>query len=298
MRIKAIVLLVMVISLAITSGCATYRTSSNIAADSTTAISADTRVIISEGSLPDLKYKIIGPIEVSVKKLTIFHKDPTRKQANDALIEKAAVIGADAVINVTYKSGVGFTTWGYIDASGTGVKLAENQDVSSGEYKLSKRSPSYQEFLIGGFNLNEWTVGNQISDQNQRIIEFVRPSENINNWTELLTSQIFKMPSKIEPIDAFVANIHAEDKKLCPGGFKINIIAHGVKTDTEEASIIYEWELKDCSPNADQHEVAKIIYGKFSIFRLAYVERTNRLAPEKRQKWIKDLKDARVMANR
>lgn len=298
MRFKSIVLLVMVVILVITAGCAAYRTSSNIDSDSSNAISAGTRVIISEGSLPGLKYEIIGPIEVSVKKLTASHKDPTRKQANDALIEKAAVIGADAVINVTYESGVGFTTWGYIDASGTGVKLAANQDVSSFENIPSKHSPSHQESLIFGFNVNEWTVGNQTSDQNQRVIEFVRPSENINNWTELLTSQVFRRPTNPESIDSFVTNIHAENKKLCPGGFSMNIIARGLKTNTEEASIIYEWEIKNCLPHANQHEVATIIYGKFSIFRLAYVERTDRLATEKRQKWIKHLKGARVMAIR
>jgi hypothetical protein len=34
-------------------------------------------------------------------------------------------MGADGVIDVTYKSGVGLTTWGYLDAKGRGVKLAD-----------------------------------------------------------------------------------------------------------------------------------------------------------------------------
>ena len=48
----------------------------------------------------------------------------------------------------------------------------------------TQQKPSYQEFLMGGFDSKEWTVGNQVSDQNQRIIEFVRSNENIDNWTE------------------------------------------------------------------------------------------------------------------
>ena len=80
--------------------------------------------MIAEDSLPARKYKEIGPIEVSVKKATIFHKDPTKEQANEALTESARVIGADAVINVTYQSGIGMMSWGYMDATGTGVKLA------------------------------------------------------------------------------------------------------------------------------------------------------------------------------
>lgn len=81
-------------------------------------------VLLSEDSLPNRKYEVIGPIEISIKKLTAFHSDPTKAQANWALIEKAREIGANAVINIRYKSGIGLMTWGYIDASGTGVKLA------------------------------------------------------------------------------------------------------------------------------------------------------------------------------
>jgi hypothetical protein len=125
MKLKKIGLLVVVISLVTTSGCASYRTSSNIKSEPTSAVSSNIRAIISEGSLPDRKYKEIGPIEVTVKKLTLFHKDPTKEQANEALIEKARAIGADAVINVTYEDGIGPFTWGYIDAKGIGVKFTE-----------------------------------------------------------------------------------------------------------------------------------------------------------------------------
>ncbi len=106
------------------SGCAAYRTDSNITSEPTSSVSSKASVLILEG-VPDKKYKELGPIEVSVKKFTIFHNDPTKEQANKALIEKARIIGADAVIKVTYESGIGFTTWGYIDAKGTGVKFDE-----------------------------------------------------------------------------------------------------------------------------------------------------------------------------
>jgi hypothetical protein len=104
------------------SGCATYRTDSNISPAPDSALTSKADVLISEG-VPDRKYKELGPVEVSVKKLTVFHKDPTKEQANEALAERARMIGADAVIKVTYESGVGFTTWGYIDAKGIGVKF-------------------------------------------------------------------------------------------------------------------------------------------------------------------------------
>jgi hypothetical protein len=125
MQLGKILLLVIVIAFGVTSGCASYRTSSNIKSGPTSEVNPDVFVLILEGPLPDSTYKEIGPIKVRVKKLTVFHKDPTKKQANEALIEKAREIGADAVINVTYQSGLGFTTWGYMDARGMGVKLTE-----------------------------------------------------------------------------------------------------------------------------------------------------------------------------
>ena len=105
------------------SGCGAYRTSSNIESDGATLVDSRKSVIISADSLPARKYTEIGPIEVSVKKLTIFHKDPTKEQADTALIEKARTIDADAVVNVTYEKGIGMTTWGYIDATWTAVKF-------------------------------------------------------------------------------------------------------------------------------------------------------------------------------
>ncbi|HEV8314941.1 MAG TPA: heavy metal-binding domain-containing protein [Burkholderiaceae bacterium] len=108
-----------------TAGCASYRTSSNIESKPAPVAAPAAQVLLAEDGLPGRKYTELGPIEVSVKKLTVFHKDPTKEQANEALIEKARSIGANAVVNIKYTSGIGFTTWGYIDAKGVGVKLVE-----------------------------------------------------------------------------------------------------------------------------------------------------------------------------
>ncbi len=118
-------LLITAMVASLVSGCASYRTESNIPAATTPAAASTGAVLISDNSLPGRKYKVIGPIEVSIKKLTLFHSDPTKEMANQALIDKARAIGADAVVDVTYKAGVGLTTWGYLDANGKGVKLSD-----------------------------------------------------------------------------------------------------------------------------------------------------------------------------
>ena len=115
-----------VIAMAMTSGCASYRVSSNVEPVAAAVPAASSsKVLLAQDNLPGRKYKELGAVEVSVKKLTLFHKDPTKEQANEALIERARALNADAVINITYKEGVGFTTWGYIDAKGTAVKLLQ-----------------------------------------------------------------------------------------------------------------------------------------------------------------------------
>jgi Putative heavy-metal-binding len=113
------------IAIAGTAGCASYRVSSNIESTAPPASASAAEVLVSESGLPGRPFKELGPIEVSVKKLTLFHPNPTKEQANAALIEKARSIGADAVINVKYSSGIGAWTWGYLDAQGTGVKFVQ-----------------------------------------------------------------------------------------------------------------------------------------------------------------------------
>lgn len=133
---KKAFLFVAIVAVATLSGCASYRTDSNITAAPTSALSSNSNILILEG-VPDRKYKELGPVEVSIKKLTAFHTDPTRAQANEALVEKARIIGADAVIKVSYDHGIGFTTWGYMDATGTGVKWGEDVGLAKTPTQIS-----------------------------------------------------------------------------------------------------------------------------------------------------------------
>ncbi|RZV13512.1 hypothetical protein D3M61_06395 [Aliarcobacter butzleri] len=103
------------------SGCS-YRNDSGVSIpDNLNAMSAS-NVLVTEDSLNDKNCVTIKEIDTSVKKLTVFHKDPTKEQANFVLAEQAKKLDANAVRNVKYSSGVGLTTWGYIDAKGDASK--------------------------------------------------------------------------------------------------------------------------------------------------------------------------------
>ena len=111
--------------LLLATGCASYRTNSDITFDSTKVPSYESRVLLLEGLIKDKKFSELGILEAEVKKRSLGTDDPTKDQVNYVLIKKAEAIGADAIMNVKYEEGAGFTTWGYINASGIAVKFDE-----------------------------------------------------------------------------------------------------------------------------------------------------------------------------
>jgi len=116
--------LLLLLAVTLVSGCASYRTSSNIdGGTQPTNVQVRSIPIVESGTPFDRSHRIIQKIEVSIKKLTLFHADPTKAQANAELEKRASALGCDAVLNVQYQSGIGLTTWGYIDAQGNCAKF-------------------------------------------------------------------------------------------------------------------------------------------------------------------------------
>lgn len=75
-----------------------------------------------EGDPPSSNYSSLGKLTGTVKKNFVFFPNPTKKQVDEELIKKARSIGADAVINIEYKGGIGFSTWAYMEGIGTAIK--------------------------------------------------------------------------------------------------------------------------------------------------------------------------------
>lgn len=75
-------------------------------------------IVVTEGDLTR-PYTVIGDVNVTVRKTTIFDKDPTHETVNDALRNDAAELGANAVILVRYGQ-VGLSMWSYGAMDGRG----------------------------------------------------------------------------------------------------------------------------------------------------------------------------------
>lgn len=141
-RLSRQLLTVCTISL-ILGGCATWSESNVTLKDGQTTEQADDRsntqtasvpnsapqkqiaavdVVITTKDITDRPYRVIGDIDVTVNKTTIFHADPTKELVNKKLQEEAARIGANAVILVRYGTvGVSFMSWGSLDGKGRAV---------------------------------------------------------------------------------------------------------------------------------------------------------------------------------
>lgn len=79
-------------------------------------------IIVTMGDITDRPYRSLGDISVTVSEWAIFDTDPTPAKVDEALREKAAQLGANAVILVRYGTvGVGAFSWGKLDGSGRAV---------------------------------------------------------------------------------------------------------------------------------------------------------------------------------
>jgi hypothetical protein len=108
------------------SGCATWSTSNVDVSEDSTIVGAKQKdpesVLVIESDISDRKYKILGDIEVTVNKTTIFHEDPTREMVNLKLKQEAAKLGADAVTFVRYGTvGMSLMSWGSLNGKGRAI---------------------------------------------------------------------------------------------------------------------------------------------------------------------------------
>jgi predicted RNA-binding Zn-ribbon protein involved in translation (DUF1610 family) len=71
---------------------------------------------------PDFEYEPIRRLEAKVEATTMYTAAPTMETANAKLREMASGLGADAVIEVEYNSGVSMTSWKSMKATGLAVK--------------------------------------------------------------------------------------------------------------------------------------------------------------------------------
>lgn len=135
-----------------------------------------------------------------------------------------------------------------------------------------------------------WKIGNikEIKGQYQ-LIEIVPEDETVHNWTKIFSVQNF--PLRMVPqktLEAFMNDVKKIIERDCPN-VVWNVIQRG------QNDILYEWRIENCSKDPDQHEVSRIIDGKWNRWHIAYASRIKKLPEEERDAWIKILAEAKIV---
>lgn len=144
-------------------------------------------------------------------------------------------------------------------------------------------------FLVQGDEW-AWEIGHNSEDQVQRFVEFVRPGQTVENWTELVTLHTFnKAVVDVGSVKAQFA-MHQRDIAIrCPGSTAeiIRELSDG---------ILYEARIVNCKQGSDEHTLARILDGTSNRFIVQYaIRETEAMTPERRTEWIGKLLSVQIM---
>ena len=126
-----------------------------------------------------------------------------------------------------------------------------------------------------------WKLGPVQQTRDQLLMEYVKPGEKIDSWTELLTTQQFRR--KGSPRE-FFDQLKGTREKGCPGVTEWRIVEEGSNT------LLYEWNTTAvCEGEPVQWEVARLVFGRNTGYRVAYTTRSQ-LNAESRAAWTEWLR--------
>lgn len=155
---------------------------------------------------------------------------------------------------------------------------------------LAKQGQSIQRESIR-FELElDWHLDSSFEQTDVYTIqEFIRKGDDINNWKELLTIHNFVLkPSMRSPATMFnqLQNLREQE---CPNSTRWTILKQ------ENKSILFEWQSKPCLGWPSQHEIARIIDGKYNRFLLRYTAKVYQLEASVRATWIDRFSQAAIL---
>jgi len=129
---------------------------------------------------------------------------------------------------------------------------------------------------------NGWDIGHYAGDQFQRITEFVRPGQAVENWKELVTSHALNK-TYLGSVEDHMAAYKKGLGVRCPGS-TVEVIRQMPDGPLYEAHIV------NCQQGADEYMLARILDGTSTRFIVQYGVRSEvMMTPERRAEWIEKL---------
>jgi len=135
-----------------------------------------------------------------------------------------------------------------------------------------------------------WKEGNQSEDRRTQmaIVEMVRDGEDIHNWKELLSEISAPKLHGVRKPEEMLDRLKATREEECPGSTAWNVIGK------DEDSITYEWHAQPCLGQPEQVEIAKILLGTKTFYKVSYTKKVKELSADERDIWINWLGDAKL----
>ena len=152
------------------------------------------------------------------------------------------------------------------------------------------RSP--QEGLLVPFILGDtgWEVGHSAEDQAQRVTEFVRPGQTVENWTELVTWQTLNKAIDLGSVQDQFAAYQEDIMARCPGS-----TAEVIRELPD--GILYEAHVVNCEQGSDEHILTRVLDGTWNRFLLQYAVRGAVVMTSERQtEWIDKLMTLQIFS--
>lgn len=136
-----------------------------------------------------------------------------------------------------------------------------------------------------------WKLGYSVENPGiQALTEFIREGDDIGNWRELFTIQSFPAKSWVfASPEQSLDFIKSSRERRCPGATQWNII------EKRSGSILFEWQAEACQGWPAQHEVGRIMYGKYKRFSIRYTAKIYQMTSDTRSAWIGRLSESRIV---
>ena len=148
---------------------------------------------------------------------------------------------------------------------------------------------SVQEDLYFPLDRDNWRVANQKNLPGlYRLIEFLRESDSLPDWTEMVAIQTFAVEPK-KPLQEDLTVLKEAREKLCPGRTEWSVLHETKTTLTYEARAT-----KSCRYAVAQHEIGKILHGAKSRIIVTYAKRTVPMSEQERAVWYALLRQTKI----
>lgn len=134
-----------------------------------------------------------------------------------------------------------------------------------------------------------WDIGHNAGDQLQRVTEFVRPGQTVDNWTELVTWQALNKAFDLGSVEDHMAAYKKDLGARCPGS------TMEVIRQMPDGSL-YESHIVNCEQGAEEYELARVLDGTSNRFVVRYGVRGEvTMTPERRAEWIEKLMAVQII---